>query len=206
MSDGDEGELRCWMLAAIGCALEPRSAVYLSTPITTGRRFVEWRRGTGAELSPGSSAYLRRRAEEVIEPNRSDIAPLVRWLRTRFQDPVIDPTALEAVPGWEQFDYHRFWAEVIERYAHTAVFAEGWQYSSGCVLELAAAVSADATLLRDDLAPLNPKDAVQLIEGAIADVAWDSVLPEGPLGSALEALQERLDDAEPSAVRNAAEL
>lgn len=206
MSDGDEGELRCWMLAAIGCALEPRSAVYLSTPITTGRRFVEWRRGTGADLTPGSPAYLRRRGEEVIEPNRSDIAPLVRWLRTRFQDPVIDPTALEAVPGWEQFDYHRFWAEVIERYAHTAVFAEGWQYSSGCVLELAAAVSADAILLRHDLAPLKPKDAVELIEGAIADVARDSVLPEAPLASALEALQQRLAHAESSTVRDAAEL
>lgn len=183
------GELRLWMLAAMGCALAPRSAVYVSTPITTGLRFVRWRRGPGAGLGAGDAEYRQGLLDAVIQPNRAQIAPLVGALRKRFDSPVIDPTELEDVPGWEQFDYHRFWAEVIERYAHTVVFADGWHYSSGCVLELTAAAETGATLLRQDLAPLEPEEAVHLVESAIADVATDGALPEEPLQKALKALR-----------------
>lgn len=204
MNDQHDRDVRRWMLAALGCALEPRSAVYLSTPITTGLRFVAWRRGPGADLAVETPEYRRRCADEVIAPNRNEIAPLVEFLRDRFDDPVIDPTALEDVPGWEQLDYHRFWTEAIDRYAHTAVFADGWEYSSGCVLELAAAVSAGATLLCQDLTPLAPEDAAELTEGAVADVSRDDVLPQEPLRTALEALQRHRAETGAAAVSGSA--
>lgn len=194
-SERGDGELRGWMLAAMGCALEPRSAIYVSTPITSGSRFVAWRRGPGAALAADGTEYLRDRHESVIEPNRADVAPLVEALRARVDDPVIDPTALEDVPGWEQFDYHRFWTEVIQRYAHTAVFTEGWEYSSGCVLELAAAVSAGVSVRQSDLSSLPLVEALDRVEYAIADVARDDVLPQEPLRTALDALHQHTGDA-----------
>lgn len=193
MSDEGDGGLRRWMLAALGCVLEPGSAIYLSTPITTGPRFVAWRRGPGAELSVETPEYQRRRADEVVAPNRADITPVLELLRERFDEPVIDPTALEDVPGWQQFDYHRFWTEVIHGYVHTAVFVDGWQYSSGCVLELAAAVAVGARLLTQDLEPLVPHEATELIQHAISDVSQDGVLPQEPLRTALGAVQADMD-------------
>lgn len=196
MSSGrGDGELRGLMLAAMGCALEPRSAIYVSTPITSGSRFVAWRRGAGAALVADDVEYVRGRHDSVIEPNRADVAPLVESLRARVDDPVIDPTALEDVPGWEQFDYHSFWTAVIQRYAHTAVFAEGWEYSSGCVLELAAAVSAGVSVRQSDLSSLPLVEALDRVEYAIADVARDDVLPQEPLRTALDALHQHTGDA-----------
>lgn len=194
-SERGSGDLQGWMLAAMGCALQPRSAVYVSTPITTGPRFVAWRRGPGAGLSVDDGEYRRGRHEAVIEPNRADVAPLVTSLRARLDDPVIDPTALEDVPGWEQFDYHWFWTEVIHRYAHTALFADGWEYSSGCVLELAAAVSAGIAVRQSDLSPLSLADAVGQVERAIADVGRDDVLPQEPLQTALATLHQQAADS-----------
>lgn len=189
MGDEHDDGLRRWMLAALGCVLEPQSAVYISTPITTGPRFVAWRREMASGLSPESPDYRSRRAEEVIAPNRADVSRVLKLVRDRFDDSVIDPTALEDVPGWEQFDYHRFWTETIRRYVHTVVFVDGWQYSSGCVLELAAAVAADARLRHEDLAPLDPYEAVSLIQDAISDVSRDDVLPLEPFHTALRTLQ-----------------
>jgi hypothetical protein len=182
------------MLAAMGCVLKPRSGVYVSTPITTGPRFVQWRRGPGAHLQPDSAEYEQRRHEAVIVPNREAVAPLVESLHSQLQDPVIDPTALEDVPGWEQFEYHRFWAEVVDRYVHTAVFADGWEYSSGCVLELAAALSADVATQFGDLTVLSVDEASARVQRAIADVAQDDVLPQEPLHDTLAALREQAAD------------
>lgn len=195
------GQLRQWMVAAIGCVLPPDSAVYVSTPITTGERYVRWRRDAGAHLAPQDPSYRDHLLDAVVAPNRAQVAPLVASLRARFSCPVIDPTALEDVPGWEQFDYHRYWTEVIERYVHTVVFAHGWEYSSGCVLELGAAVGAGAELLRHDLAPLAPADAVRRVERAIDDIAADGVLPEAPFRDALAALRPVLAGESTSVAR-----
>lgn len=191
MSGDKNGELRQWMVAAMGCVLEPGSAVYLSAPITTGPRFVGWRRGPGAGLEWGNPDWAQMRYQAVIAPNREDVVPLVDFLRSRLDDPVIDPTSLEDVPGWEQFDYHHFWTEVIHRYVHTAVFAEGWEYSSGCVLELAAALSAEVKVRTADFNELALEEAVEHVEQALRDVSRDGVLPQEPLETALAALREQ---------------
>ena len=124
--------------------------------------------------------------------------PLVRRVRQHFRGVVIDPTALEDIPGWVQDDYHSLWTEVVEQYAHTVVFTDGWEYSSGCTREFLAAVRSGAALLREDLTPLGPHDGVRLIEGVINSVD-DSVLPTTPLSEALKEIQLLLDKKRPTA-------
>jgi hypothetical protein len=100
---------------------------------------------------------------------------------------VIDPTALGDVSGWAQSDYHRFWTGVIERYAHTVVFLNGWEYSSGCTHEFLAAIRVGAELLREDLAPLRLDEGERRIREAIAHLD-DDVLSTVPLRDALQEL------------------
>jgi hypothetical protein len=169
--------------------LPDREAVYLSVPITTGRRFLDWRRGPGAGLAPSDGRYPSEHRRHVVEPNREHVVPVVRMLRERLGRVVIDPTTLHDVPGWGQADYHAFWTGVIERYAGTVVFLDGWEFSSGCTHEFVAAIRAGARLLREDLAPLGLEEGERCIRDAIAALP-DDVLPTAPLREALRELEE----------------
>lgn len=175
------------MVAAMGCALEPREAVYVSTPITTGRRFLEWARQKDGTLQPGSDEYRREHLEHVVRPNREHVAPLVRDLRKLCDAVVIDPTSLEDVPGWQQFDYHGFWAEVIRRYVRTVVVVDGWQYSSGCAYELATALEAGIEVQDETLTPIDLDAAIRQVREAIHDLE-EAGLETGALDEALRGL------------------
>jgi hypothetical protein len=186
------------ILGVLHCTMEGREGVYVSAPITTGRRFVEWRRGSGATLTPADEDYRVQHRIHVVLPNREHVRPLVRRLRQHFPGVVIDPTALEDIPSWVQDDYHSLWTEVVERYAHTVVFTDGWQYSSGCIREFLAAVRSGAALLREDLTWLNPHDGVRLIEEVVNSVDG-SLLPTAPLSDALNEIRLLLDKNRPKA-------
>src|SRR6266511_1596067 len=63
--------------------VEDRGAIYVSTPITTGRRFVDWRRGSGAGLAPSEERYRREHDRQVVQRNREHAKPIVRAVRER---------------------------------------------------------------------------------------------------------------------------
>jgi hypothetical protein len=175
--------------------ISDREAVYVSVPITTGKRFLDWRRGPGARLVPSDGSYRSEHRRHVVDPNRAHVVPVVRLLRERLGRVVIDPTTLSDVPGWGQADYHAFWTQVIERYAGTVVFLDGWEFSSGCTHEFLAAVRAGARLLKEDLTPLGLDEGEQRIRGAIAAL-HDDVLPTEPLQEALRELHDLAEGGE----------
>ena len=172
-----------------------REAVYVSVPITTGKRFLDWRRGPGARLAPSDGAYRSEHLRHVVEPNREQVVPVVHLIRQRLGRIVIDPTTLGDVPGWTQADFHRFWTQVIQRYAGTVVFLDGWEFSSGCTHEFIAAVRAGARLLKEDLTPLGLDEGERSIRDAIAAL-HDDVLPTGPLQEALRELHDLAERGE----------
>lgn len=184
------------LLAAFGCMVDDRQAVYLSAPITTGRRFVEWRLGSGAALSPSDKEYARQHRLHVIDPNRAHVRPVVARCRQQFGPVVIDPTALEDVPGWGQPDYHRFWIRVIERFASTVVFAEGWEFSRGCTLEFVVAVGTGARLLSANLTPLRPDEGANRVEEAVAMLRRSTLTTAAAeLNDSLERLRQTISEA-----------
>jgi hypothetical protein len=77
------------------------------------------------------------------------------------------------------------------------VFTNGWQYSSGCTREFLAAVRSAATLLQEDLTPLEPRDGAQLIEDVVHSIQ-DHVLPTAPLADVLRQVQLLLDEDRPT--------
>jgi hypothetical protein len=126
----------------------------------------------------------------VVQWNRARVKPIVRAVRERGHRVVIDPTTVHDVPGWRQDDYHAFWGRVIEQYAGTVVFADGWEYSSGCAREFLTALRVGARLLREDLRPLAIEEGERLIRDAIAALDSDGVLSTEPLREALREISQ----------------
>jgi len=146
-----------------------RHAVYVSTPITTGPEFIAWWRANSNRVGSDRVAYQREMAS-VIENNIAAVRPLVDRVEARFQAPVIDPTRLDSMPGWDQPDYHRFWVSVIERFVTTVVFADGWPYSSGCAVEFAAASRCRLTILDARLDAISPAAGREALASAARTV------------------------------------
>lgn len=150
------------MLSLFACTgVSVRSAVYVSTPLTSGEIVIDWHERTAAgEESP------RPLKAEVFRENTLRAKRLIARVRAHFDTPTIEPTSLLDVPGWDQNDYHLFWCATIERYAYGVVFNQGWNYSTGCVAEFASAVLSGADLYDDELNLMSPSRALRLIQNA----------------------------------------
>jgi hypothetical protein len=155
--------------------LAPRSATYVSVPITGGRRALDARRAEGG--AAGSTAA-------VVAANLADARALVAAVRARTSRPVVDPAAVGVVAGWTQADYREFWGNTILRYAAEVVFADGFECSDGCAYEFAIAVGAGLPVFDARGATLSCADGVRLLEngrlarrgaGAPTDVVDDAL-------------------------------
>jgi hypothetical protein len=132
--------------------------VYVSTPITTGPGYLDWL--IAHQDAPAAEREQAR--QEMIRANIAAVVPLVRAVPERVPGAhVIDPTALEDVPGWTQPDYHRFWAEVILAHVDEVVFADGWTASVGCSVEFAVAMLRRLPSCRSDFTALTQEAGVQ---------------------------------------------
>jgi len=147
-----------------------RDAVYVSTPITTGPQFVTWWQNRGHRLAKEDPEY-QAEFGQVVADNIAAVRPLIeRVERGLAGRPVIDPTRLGPIAGWQQPDYHAFWVRVIHRFARTVVFAEGWEYSSGCSLEFAAAMADGLQTLDAELRPLSRQAGQARLAAATAEL------------------------------------
>lgn len=178
------------LLSFIKCVgAREKHEVYLSTPITTGRAFVTWRQMSGSQIDPSHPHYESQHYANVIALNLQRVPSLVAQLRARYSGRlVIDPTSLEDISGWEQEDYLRFWCSLIEEYVAIAIFAEGWQFSTGCIGEFATALRFSAEIYSESFAPLSKHDGEHLIRAAIAEVEELSLDSE-PLRLGLRAVE-----------------
>lgn len=164
-------------LAELGRRLEAGTAYYISTPITTGPRLLAWRRA--AHGSADSDPFGQELKREVIEENVRALAPLrMRVSGIAGGLGVIDPTELDQ-PGWTQADYHRFWIEVIGRFARTLVLADGWQYSTGCAYEFSAALMLHIPVLDSNLDPVDIGGAIASLDRARVDLAEAGLASDG---------------------------
>lgn len=98
-----------FLLEIMSTVVENRTAIYLSTPITTGKRFSNWQTSSNAISNTHESTYLEEHRRNVMEPNRAHVRSLIRKQRNTLGRVVIDPTALDALSGWTQDDYRVFW-------------------------------------------------------------------------------------------------
>lgn len=149
-------------------APEPsQRTIYLSTPITTGPRLLRWladNRGAISASKASDSVDLVR--HEVVNDNIGRLGPLrEKLLADHPNGHLIDPTSLD-VPGWEQWEYHRFWSEVLIAFADEIVFADGWELSTGCTVEYIVGLNHEIPMFDSAMAPLNPEVTAPLLLSA----------------------------------------
>jgi hypothetical protein len=150
--------------------LPKRVALYVSAPITSGRRFVDWYSG-GRSPAGLEEEYQREHLSKVVAPNREAASALVRRVRETCSEPVIDPTTVDEIEGWTQGDYRRAWARIIEEFAHAVVFANGWEFSSGCSYEFLVATKAGVERLDELFQPIKLGTGVSLLRRAVTEIS-----------------------------------
>jgi hypothetical protein len=144
------------------------NAVYVSSPITSGRRYIEWikqhpenRNFSGDNQNPEFIA-------SVIEKNREHAKSVVQKMRTLFfHQVVIDPTAVPDLSGWSQDDYRYAWGRIIEQYAALLVLSDDWQFSSGCIYEYLIGKRTGIKVLDEEQREITLERGLQLIREAI---------------------------------------
>jgi len=158
------------LLATLASIIDGRTAVYLSAPITSGKRFSEWHTKRNGDFNPSHPEHQAEHQREVIDPNRAHAQSIARQLRSQWAKVLIDPTAVADFPRWTQGDYRCLWARVIKQYVDTVIFVDNWQYSNGCAYEFLIAQQIGATTLRENRQPLLLPEGEQLIKMALADM------------------------------------
>lgn len=111
-----------------------RSAIYLSTPVTTGTMYVRWVKA-GREASTWKS--------DVLTVNVDDARKVASDLRARAEGPVICPVDLPDMPEWLDDDFMDLWLSVIRTHVKKVYANAGWELSNGCVSEVTEAIIND---------------------------------------------------------------
>jgi len=166
-----EATARAMLDFAVALGARAHRELYLSTPITTGHAFVQWRRSSAASVGRDHPRYWELHREQVVKPNIERTVPIEKFLRSKFPDyMIINPAGLADIDGWRQVDYHRFWCAVIERFAEVVVFTDGWQFSIGCVQEFITAARVNSKMLDQKLKPLDSKTGLTMIADAVTSL------------------------------------
>ena len=162
---------------AFAAVVEGRAALYVSSPLTTGQRFIDWRGSTSAP-DPRDVAYPEAFRRAVFEPNRENAKAFVARLREERADVVINPTGLPDLEGWTQRDYRSLWGEVIRRYVRLVVFRNGWEYSDGCTYEFFVAARHGVSMVFENLSPMTAEEGLGLVGTAVDEKLATGASPE----------------------------
>ena len=144
-------------LNVFDCVFSPSSAVYLSTPVTTGDRFYRWVKDGGDPCAP---------SRPVINENTEFAYSTALHLREATHKNVINPAAFYQ-ESWTQAMYLSFWVDVIKRFAAEVWLNEGWEFSNGCTYEYYAAVEAGIPCFTINGQKIDVPRAIELISVAI---------------------------------------
>jgi hypothetical protein len=157
------------LVEGLRCILDPRSAVYLSAPLTSGKN--HWPSGgyvSGLDLL--GAPTLGRDPSFTREANRLHARAIAGRLRKEMNRVVIDPTAVSDFPGWGQDDYRYLWARVIEEYVERVVLTDNWQYSNGCAYEFLIATRCRIPNMDERLNTVTLESGTKMLEGALEEV------------------------------------
>lgn len=113
---------------------------------------------------------FREHQKNMIHCNHTYVSKFVHELRESLASPVINPTAITGLPGWTQSDYRVLSARVIERYVHTVIFVDDWQYSLGCSYEFLVVQQTGAKAVTHNMEEVSIAEGIRLIRGAVNEL------------------------------------
>lgn len=141
---------------------------YLSGPITGGRRLLDWHDAVGRGLPPAE--YKRAKESAVNRENIIAVQAAAQGERAAGRN-TIEPGSFEAeFENWDQDDFLRFWEEVIANHSSHVRFMDGWQFSSGCAVELLCARKHHRPTYEMNDQILTNARALTLLDCALAEI------------------------------------
>jgi hypothetical protein len=142
---------------------------YLSGPITGGRRVVEAYNEVAGDPTrrDGTGWFEHARVANILA-----LQQRAQELREAEQTVLIEPASFEAngIDRWDQPDYLALWEGVIAGHARHVRFVEGWQYSSGCIVEYRCALQNDRPAIDETGKPVSVQEALRLIDDALIEL------------------------------------
>lgn len=142
--------------------------VYVSTPINTGERYINWYVKVGKNIKVNGNEFIEQRNRSVIQPNIENAKKCVENIRYKTSKIVIDPSTLENdILNWCQNDFYEFWDKVIKNLVQEIVFLDGWEYSLGCCIELLSAIENNVDIFSQDMRRMSIADAVLKLKKSI---------------------------------------
>lgn len=180
------------VVSAIECVAPEDGCIYLSSEITTGKRFYDLLRRhrvrSKDELKDRLGSEFRWIWQEHTAENLAQGRAFFERMHTQGYRDLVNPGPFFA-PGWEQEHYLYLWEWVIVHKCCEARFNSGWNYSNGCTLEYAISLRKSIPRLHPDGRALEPREAIAQIETAMADLAASGI--EAPkLGANLERVKQ----------------
>ena len=142
-------------------------AVYVSTPITTGKEYFELLTANGS-VSDSDRARLR----SINAMHATDA--MVRVRDTFPTEVIIDPLSFNEPAGWSQDHFNAFWMLVIHHFVKTVVVVNGWEYSTGCTWEVSQALFDELPILDERLHPLGKVVLARHITEAARTIGEDT--------------------------------
>ncbi|MDU0322138.1 hypothetical protein RWZ02_05475, partial [Clostridium butyricum] len=116
--------------------------VYMSTPINTGKRFIEWYSLIGKDFT-NNDKFNEEKFKNVIKPNTQNAKYNAKKIREKTNKIVINPTNFEnEMLGWSQDEFYEFWDRVIKTLVNYVIFIDGWEFSIGCCFEVLSAIES----------------------------------------------------------------
>lgn len=108
-------------------------AYYLSGPITSGIKFIEWKNSIGKFLT-NEDEKKKSKFVNVIEPNNKSLKMESEKLRNIYKTPIINPSSI-CIKSFTNDDYIILWIDVITNFATRVFSMDDWYYSYGCIIE-----------------------------------------------------------------------
>ncbi len=169
------------ILSAMDCALNGERALYVSSELTTGRRYYQLL----AEHGVSTSDELRQALgpagwrQQLWDPNAEAANDFAAALRRQQPQALVMTPAPFVAPEWSQPEYLGFWDRVIRSRVRAVYFNEGWQYSNGCTYELTVALEAELPTFDATGARLDGETALRHVEQAQQELSSLGFQPTG---------------------------
>ena len=181
------------LLNAMKCIACKEITTYLSVPITSGKRLLDyWIEKKEQTKFQTGLINSDEHKNKVVLPNLIHAEEVAKKVRSSNQL-LIDPSQFDDVDGWGQDDYRVFWARVIENFVSKVIFVDGWNYSNGCAYEFLIAQRFGIPKFSESGVSLKLEDGIELISMAITQMD-ESLMDATFLRNVFEKLIEMRDE------------
>jgi hypothetical protein len=136
---------------------------YLSTPLTTGKLYLDKIKTKEIELNVDDSIFNL----EIFNKNKYNADKLILKYKSLIKNPILNPGQLGFIKEWSHQDYRKFWSQIIKFYVENIIFVNEWEYSKGCIYEFYLANIYNIPMYNQNLEILSPDEGFSRVEFAL---------------------------------------